>query len=373
LKTSKAGPRTGSIGAALFSLLAGAVVLLCPSCAEQGPAESEITLPELPVGSRDYQVGIAGLVARNYPHSSEEDFRSFLDELTLMGERCGVYADWDSSYPLSEQVGVVITYSKVEPLAGIGFHHPHVDSLYFQTYGAEFRNAAVTLASEFDLDYLAVGAEVNRVRDECCDSAFDDFVDLYAEIYDAVKDVSPNTKVFTIFQLDYMRGAARLSGLDLEPAWDILELFEGRLDVVGLTVYPFLEYSTVGEIPLDYFDEIARHIDRPLVITESGWLSEPLEIGGTVFVEGSHQEQVDFLLALIAGVEPLNVEIMMYSFLYEYGEGIDMFQHIALRENTGPERPGYSYWRALAELPHSPPPDPRDDTHQDSTEQRFAL
>jgi hypothetical protein len=131
----------------------------------------------------------------------------------------------------------------------------------------------------------------------------------------------------------------------------MLDLFEGKLDVVGLTIYPFLEYPTVGEVPGDYFEEIGDHIDVPIVITESGWLSEPLSVGGQVVVEGSEQEQVDFVLALITGADALDVEILMYSFLYEYGEGIDLFRHVALRENAGPAKEAYYYWRALAELP----------------------
>jgi hypothetical protein len=236
-------------------------------------------------------------------------------------------------------------------LAGVGFDHEQVTDTYFGEHGDELRDVAVSLVSEFDLDYLAIGAEVNRLRDECCQDAFDDFVSLYHETYDAVKAASPDTKVFTIFQLDYMRGAARLSGLSLEPSWYMLDLFAGKLDVVGLTIYPFLEYPTVAEVPVGYFDEIADHITGPILVTESGWLSEPLEIGGQVLVTGSEQEQVDFVLTLIEGVEPLDVEIMMYSFLYEYGEGIDLFRHVALRENAGPAKEAYYYWRALAELP----------------------
>ncbi|MBD3348792.1 MAG: hypothetical protein GF400_06310 [Candidatus Eisenbacteria bacterium] len=354
LRRGRLGKTTSRPSASFKYLLALAVLAsaLLPSCTTgDSPTDPDEDLPTLPIASRAYELGIAGLVARNSPDPSEQDFLDFLAELPLMGERSGVYVAWDADYPVDEQVEVILTYSSVGVLAGVGFNHENVTADYFDVYGDSLKSVAVALATEFDLDYLAIGAEVNRVRDECCQEAWDEFVAVYAETYDAVKAVSPSTKVFTIFQLDYMKGAARLSGLDLQPSWHMLDLFEGRLDVVGLTVYPFLEHPTVAEVPTDYFDEIAQHIDEPIVITESGWLSEPLELWGNVEVEGSEQEQVDFVLMMIEQIEQLDVEILMYSFLYEYDESIDMFHHIALRENAGPAKEVYWYWRALAELP----------------------
>jgi hypothetical protein len=201
---------------------------LSVSCSTESPGEPEYELPSLPIGSRRFETGIAGIVSRNYPNSSDQDFRDFLDELPLMGERSGTYAAWDASYPITDLVRVIETYSEVTVLAAIGFDHERVDATYFQTIGEDYKNAALALANEFDLDYLAVGIEVNRVRDECCQEAFDGFMALYGEIYDEIKNASPGTKVCTVFQLDYMKGAARLSGLELEPGWDMLDLFEGK-------------------------------------------------------------------------------------------------------------------------------------------------
>ncbi|MFH1501858.1 MAG: hypothetical protein ABIG03_02295 [Candidatus Eisenbacteria bacterium] len=334
-------------------LLLLAALILLPSCGRHSPDGPDYDLPSLPIASRGYEVGIAGLVARNDPDPSDQDFLDFLDELSLVGERSGVYVAWDDPHSVDDQVELVTTYSAVAALAGVGFNIDDVDATYFETHGDDLLNVALALVGEFDLDYLAVGIEVNSVRDKCSQEAFDDFVVLYGDIYDAVKAASPGTKVFTVFQLDCLRGAARLTGLDLEPSWDMLDLFEGRLDVVGFTVYPFLEYATVSEIPEDYFQEIGEHTDRPIVITESGWLSEPFSAGSELLIDGSEQEQVDFVLALMNGAESLDVEILMYSFLYEYGGGIDLFRSVALRENAGAAKEAYYYWRALAELPRS--------------------
>ncbi len=347
------GRSSGRTRILLRAVLLPTILVLLPSCNTGNPGGPSDSLPTLPITSRSYEVGIAGLVARNDPDPSDQDFLDFLDELPLMGERSGLYVPWDSTHTVADQVGLITTYSDVAALAGVGFDFENLDAAYFADHGDDFKSVALALVDEFDLEYLAIGIEVNRVRDEFSQELFDDFVELYRETYDAVKAASPGTKVFTVFQLDYLRGAARLSGLDLEPSWEMLDLFDGKLDAVGFTVYPLLEYASVSEIPSGYFVEIGEHTDLPIIITESGWLSEPFSVGGLEVISGSEQEQVDFVLALISGVESLDVEILMYSFLYEYGEGIDVFRHTALRENAGPAKEAYWYWRALAELPQT--------------------
>jgi len=298
----------------------------------------------LPISTRNFLVGTAGVIPPNFPNSSEEDYLVFLDEVPYTGELLGAYMDWSAS-DVIETIQFVDTYAVgVEPLVALGFDINLVDDTYFSRHLPEIRNTIREILDTFDLEYLAFGVEVNRLIPEVSEAAFLDFVNTYRDIYDLVKFESPDTKVFTIFQLEYLKGAALLSGLEFDPHWQVLDLFTGKQDLVGLTVYPFLEYPTVGDIPLDYYQEIPERIDLPIAITEMAWLSEDISI-----VQGSEGDQVTFLLGILESTQGWNLEIMLYSFLYE-PQGVDLFESAALNKTEGGAKEIYYYWLSLAAL-----------------------
>jgi hypothetical protein len=309
-------------------------------------AEERTDLPslELPIQKREFLVGTAGVIPPNFPNSSEEDYLIFLDEVPNTGELLGAYMAW-SVPDVIETIQFVDIYAVgVEPLVALGFDIDQVDDTYFSRNLPEIRNTIREVLITFDLEYLAFGVEVNRLIPEVSEAAFLDFVNAYRDIYDLVKMESPDTKVFTIFQLEYLKGAALLSGLEFDPHWEVLDHFAGKQDLVGLTIYPFLEYPTVGEIPADYFDEIPEKINLPIAITEMAWLSEDVSI-----VQGSEKDQVRFLLSMLENTQDWNLEMMLYSFLYEPKE-VDLFESAALNTHEGQPKEIYHYWLALVAL-----------------------
>ena len=298
----------------------------------------------LPIDSRDFLVGTAGLIPPHFPESSEEDYLEYLAEVPYTGELLGVYTDWAGS-DVIDTIQFAVTYAEgLEPVVALGFDFEIVDDTYFSRNLPGIRNTVREVLDHFDLDYLVFGIEVNRLVPEVSQAAFLDYVAAYREIYDLVKIISPETKVFPILQLEYLKGAALLSGLEFEPQWEVLDLFEGKMDLVGLTIYPFLEYTCLSEIPSDYYDEIPEKIDLPIAITEMAWLSEDVSI-----VEGSEEAQVEFLMGILKETRSWDLEMMLYSFLYE-PHGVDLFESAALNTYEGEAKEVYLYWMALATL-----------------------
>lgn len=299
---------------------------------------------DLPINSRDFLVGTAGLIPPHFPDSSEEDYLEFLAEVPHTGEVLGVYMDW-AAPDVIESIGFAVTYVEgLIPVVALGFDFEIVDDTYFSRNLPEIRNTFRNVLETYELEYLAFGVEVNRLIPEVSPAAFQDFVIAYRDIYDLVKLHSPETKVFTIFQLENLKGAALLSGLEFEPHWEVLEQFEGKQDLVGLTIYPFLEYTSPDSIPPDYYNEIPEMIGLPIAITEMAWLSEDV-----VIVEGSESDQVKFLLDILNKTQSWDLEMMMYSFLYE-PHGVDLFESAALNTYEGEAKEVYFYWLALAAL-----------------------
>lgn len=305
-------------------------------------AWKEISGPKLPISERDFQMGVAGFVPRNYPNSSGDDWEDFFHELPEVGELFGVYVAWDDTAQIhtAMETGLV-------PIIAIGYQIENVDENYFDEYGEAYRDAIQEVVETYRPSYLAIGVEVNALKYRVSNQTFNDFVSFYKNAYDMVKEINPETRVFTIFQLELMKGAARLTGLHPEPHWEVIDAFENKLDLVGFTVYPFLEYEHVDDIPDDYYREIAEYVDAPLAFTEMGWPSN------SSIVNGSEEDQITFLLGVINATRHLNVELMLYSFLHDAPFGVEPFETIGLKTNDGRKKMVYNYWCAVKNLPRT--------------------
>ncbi len=332
----------------LFSLLTF-TVLGCSADPGTDTPQSTISEPvplalELPINSRDFPVGTAGLIPPHFPNSSEDDYLEFLAEAPRTGELLGVYTNW-AAPDVIESIQFAATYAEgLSPVVALGFDFEVVDDTYFSNNLPAILDIVRKVLDTFDLDYLAFGIEANRLIPEVSKGAWTDYLAAYKEVYELVKSNSPETKVFPILQLEYLKGAAYLSGLEFEPQWEVLEDFQGKMDLVGLTIYPFLEYPSVASIPNDYYDEVPEKINLPIAITEMAWLSEDVLV-----IEGSEEEQVAFLLDILDKTRYWDLEMMLYSFLYE-PQGVDLFESAALRSFDGEAKLIYQYWLMLVAL-----------------------
>ena len=95
----------------------------------------------------------------------------------------------------------------------------------------KYKESAVSFAKKYKPEYLAIGIEINILYEKSPED-FDNFVEFYPEVYTAIKEVSPNTKVFKIFQLEKMKGLnGGLFGGENNQAnaqWQLLEKFKSQ-------------------------------------------------------------------------------------------------------------------------------------------------
>jgi hypothetical protein len=167
-----------------------------------------------------------------------------------------------------------------------------------------------------------------------------DFVALYNEAYDVIKEVSPDTKVFTVLQYELLKGHNFWS---LEPAdesktqWWMLDLFKS--DAVAFTTYPCLVYRDPSEIPDDYYSEIRDHTFKPIIFSEIGWHSEASPAGW----ESSEEEQARFITKYHSLTEGFSVEVSVWSFLYDQ-DTLEPFRSMGLLRPDGTSRPAWDIW-----------------------------
>jgi len=170
------------------------------------------------------------------------------------------------------------------------------------------------------------------------------WVEAYDQAYDAIKAASPETKVGPVFNVEHMLGRGTFSGWN-EMHTDAFTLHDpGRIDVVGLTVYPYLGIADPADVAADYLDAVFDLIgDRPVAITETGWPAGAP--AGPVPWEPGEAEQLVYLERLEAMLDGRDVEFVHWLFLHPLASGsadiLSTFGTVSLRDDAGAGRPVY--------------------------------
>ncbi|MDX1535836.1 MAG: hypothetical protein R3346_03690 [Candidatus Spechtbacterales bacterium] len=175
---------------------------------------------------------------------------------------------------------------------------------------------AAAFAEEYKPAYMGLGNEVNFYYDFSPEE-YEFRMQFYRDAYDMIKEVSPDTQVFTVFQLESMKGMqGGLFGGENNPTrlsqWDLLEDAE-VFDFIAFTSYPGLVYKHPDDIPQDYFRDILSHTDKPIAFSETGWFRE----GPDSEWESSVEEQERYIRKLPSLISPTNPKFVTWLFLYD--------------------------------------------------------
>lgn len=275
------------------------------------------------------------------------DFTDFFERAAQAGKVVAWAGDWN------ELGGAKGGPRVVTELARTRGYVPVIEAQFFHQDGGRllrpldeatkrsYKDSAVAFAKEYHPEYLAFGIEVNMLYEQS-PAEFDRFVVFYDELYDAVKAVSSDTRVFTTFQLEKMKGlSGGLFGGTNDPdkaQWRLLERFP-KADLIAFTTYPGLIYKDPADMPADYYDEIAKHTSKPVAFTEIGWHSEASPRGW----ESSESEQAGFIGRFFGLTGSLKKEMAIWSFMYDQ-KTIEPFRSMGLRRKDGTARPAWDSW-----------------------------
>ena len=337
---------------------------VCVGCDTTEPASEPVPEddPELtddfPINARPFRIGVSGMVPRNWPDASEADWNDLFQKVPTYGEWWGLHVGWDAALtgahvPEQVEVGYTVTSGEdVTPYVALGFEPEAMTQAeadaYLEVHGADFEQVAVSVAEAYAPDILLLGIEVNRYWEKSPEG-FEDFLAVYAATYDAVKEVSPTTKVAPNFLWEYMKGAGARSGRTHTPHLDLIDRFGTRLDLITVTVYPWLDVDHPSEIPGDYLTPLVERAGRPLMITETGWPSQDFPHEA---VTATEQAQIEYLLRLLELTKDVETEALIWVFPHDpdTGEAGGIFDHVSLRTNSGSAKAAYAYWEALRDL-----------------------
>jgi hypothetical protein len=203
-----------------------------------------------------------------------------------------------------------------------------------------YKDAALWAVKAAKPRFLSVGNEVNRWYEKYGlegENGFKHFVSLYEEIYDAVKEVSPDTIVFCTFSREIVME-------NREADMSVLDLFDpDKLDMLVLTSYP---HSVQGinrplDIPQDYYSSVAARMPgKPLGFSEVAWPS--MEAFGGEHAQADFLELLTGELTLDQGVD---LELLMWPWLHD----LNVDDHTGLIRRDGTPKLGYEKWVEVSE------------------------
>lgn len=322
---------------------------------------------------QDLLLGVAYSPRGHTSSSSNDDVVEFLTQSDPWGRLIAFHSTWRDSVSDAGLVPEVAQFAQlaklqygIEPAVGLGWaagdgtadltsDGDAIDNSWTnQETRDEFKALVTAYAAIYRPAYLFLGNEINFWY--WTDPAgWPDWLSMLGECYDAIKAVSPQTMVFTVFQLERLKGlGAGTTGWTDPPHWNLVDdvVAAGTVDALGFTSYPYFEYATPQAIPVDYYDEIAMHWSGPVIFTEIGWPG-----AAAAPFPGGLLDQRDFVGEFFDRIEGLDVEYASWLFLYDWDGQATLpgFMDIGFRNNDGTiERPSSSEWQDAVELRERP-------------------
>lgn len=208
----------------------------------------------------------------------------------------------------------------------------------------EYKNNIVHFADKEKPKYLGLGNEMNYLYEQKPES-YQKFASFFNETYDAVKKVSPDTKVFVTFQLEHMKGlrGGLFGGKNdtTKTDWAALDDF-AKADLFSFTTYPGIIYDNPTDIPANYYSEIQTHTKKKIAFSEVGWASNLKVTGYT----STPEEQKTFVETFASMMNEVDPEFATWPFLYDQKIG-EPFKSMGLKDSSGNKKPAYDAWAAL--------------------------
>ncbi len=218
---------------------------------------------------------------------------------------------------------------------------------------AAYLNYVRRVIRAFDPDYLAIGIEANIIISNA-PGLWNDYVELHAYVYRAIKRENPRLPVFATVQYEHLRGIEDASKRNLRFQQPAVAALMRSSDILALSTY---RYGSLHPNPMGprYFD-VARTFGKPIAIAESGAMSEDVRIFGTR-LPASEALQAEFIEGLLrhatAGRFPFVVNWVAIDFTpglrrlpRSVREIAKAWVHTGLQSADGRDKPALGVWNA---------------------------
>jgi hypothetical protein len=214
----------------------------------------------------------------------------------------------------------------------------------------------------FRPDYFNFAIEVNLLLGNA-PQLWADYLDLHQFVYRELKRAHPQLPIFCSLHAGYL-----LRGYEDRQDYDAQERAARELgpfmDIFGMSIYLYGTKFGTNSLPPDLFARIkALAGDKPLAVTETGYLAQDLYMGPpwNVTIASTAEKQRDYIEYLLRGANEYNLVLVSNFVLRDYDElwrsvGAQpditaLWRDTGLFDEAGRERPALAVWRRYLNLP----------------------
>ncbi len=201
-----------------------------------------------------------------------------------------------------------------------------------------YKKAALDVVKIIRPAYISAGNEVNRWFEKYGiggDNGFENFISLYEDIYDSIKQISPKTNVFCVFAREIAPGK--------EANLDVLNLFNPeKLDILVITSYPYPGRKSPDKVPDDYYKKVSDYMpQKPFGFSEIAWSSADYA--------GGEKSQADFLRDVINRLtanQGIKLHLLGWTWMHDLSDTDTVNIGLIKYDNT--EKESYSVWKVIS-------------------------
>ncbi len=280
------------------------------------------------------------------PRSTDgEDFTNFFS----LAKQAGPALTWVGDIAdLAQTDGapeVILQQSAAQGLTPIMIASVPIERLASDTAQQTATQQAVDFVQKNQPKYFGLGNEINfQYKDDS--NALMAFTKFFATTATAIKHASPKTQVFTVWQLEWLKGLhGGLYGGQNNPTdlaqWYLLDQFPDA-DFFAFTSYPMLIFQDPSDIPTNYYADIANQTAKPIAFSEIGWFRS-----GPSGWSSSSKEQAQFINQFFASTEALHPLFRIWPFVYDQ-PAPEPFTTTGLLSADQTTSPAWEAWLAQA-------------------------
>ncbi|MFB0900696.1 MAG: hypothetical protein QMB22_01660 [Dehalococcoidia bacterium] len=170
----------------------------------------------------------------------------------------------------------------------------------------------IFLADIYEPEYFALGFEINSTYEKN-PVYFKDFLLLYFDAYDQLKDKHSNIKIFPTFQYEELLGTMPNQPTHA-PRWEIVNDFANKIDLFAISSSPSKFTKIQRKIPLNYYSQLSKITSLPIIFTGIGFEGAANNIPNVATME----EQYKFISWLFNSIVEIKVEALVWMLLEDY-------------------------------------------------------
>lgn len=271
-----------------------------------------------------------------------DNYRDFFAKAAEVGNALSWAGNWQDLKNPNNAAKTVLVQAKKQNMTPIIITGPNKGEVYDGIFTQGFREAVLQFVGDNEVSFLGIGNEIDQEY-LVSPARYQTLLSTLTSLATEIKSVSPTTKVFTVFQLERVKGLqgglfGRINDQS-QNLWKLVGELQG-FDYIGFTTYPCLIYKSPAEIPDEYYTEISNYTDLPIIFTEIGWFRETPVAGW----ESNEAEQSQFIERFKTLIERVAPDVVIWPFLYDQNIAAP-FKQIGLLSPTATSSLGYEAWK----------------------------